>query len=404
MNLKVVIGTFISAIFLASFSYVSFNAYHYFFAKHTPIFTIEAIEDGYCYKDTINGLLTVHDDYKINSIYVALDGKLCHTDLKVSKKDCLIPLTIDTKTLPDGKHSLYIEVLNDIYHATKINKKINFSIDNAPLHIKLSQPDKEYKPTQGSTIQFRLNSSKALRDAFVTIFNKKYPVICNENNPLFCEAFVPVACEQKPGQYKAQITANDNVNNTALVEATVQVIPSKFKYQTLQVNAEKVKREKQIGISNDLLEQELEILAQKSPLKKLWEGVFYPPLDIKAIATEFGTIRTTQENGRYQHKALDIMDLPKTVVWAPQSGIVIIKNRYALSGNTVVIDHGCSIFSLFYHLDNFSGDIEIGKRIKQGSPIGTLGQTGYTSGFHLHWEMRINNVAVNPLQWINHAT
>ena len=45
--------------------------------------------------------------------------------------------------------------------------------------------------------------------------------------------------------------------------------------------------------------------------------------------------------------------------------------------------------------------IKVGDMINQGNPIGTLGETGYASGYHLHWELRVNNIPVDPMQWIN---
>ena len=69
-----------------------------------------------------------------------------------------------------------------------------------------------------------------------------------------------------------------------------------------------------------------------------------------------------------------------------------------MSGNTIAIDHGHGIVSLYYHLNDFS-DIEVGDSVKKGNPVGTLGMTGYASGYHLHWELRVNGVPVDPLQW-----
>ncbi len=76
-----------------------------------------------------------------------------------------------------------------------------------------------------------------------------------------------------------------------------------------------------------------------------------------------------------------------------------MKDRFVSTGNTVAIDHGCGIISLYGHLDSY-GNIEVGMPIKRGNIIGTIGMTGYATGYHLHWELRINNVQVNPMEWI----
>jgi murein DD-endopeptidase MepM/ murein hydrolase activator NlpD len=119
---------------------------------------------------------------------------------------------------------------------------------------------------------------------------------------------------------------------------------------------------------------------------------------MRGISTEFGTIRITQERGKYQHNAIDLLAPPRSVVWAAQDGVVVIKNRYAHSGNTVGIDHGCGVISLYFHLEDFA-NIEIGDSIKKGSPLGKEGTTGYSNGYHVHWELRVMNIAVDPMQW-----
>ena len=57
------------------------------------------------------------------------------------------------------------------------------------------------------------------------------------------------------------------------------------------------------------------------------------------------------------------------------------------------------ILTLLFHLENYS-NINVGDAVKRGNPVGTMGKTGYATGYHLHWEMRINNTPVDPLQWI----
>jgi len=90
--------------------------------------------------------------------------------------------------------------------------------------------------------------------------------------------------------------------------------------------------------------------------------------------------------------------MPKSVVWAAQNGIVVMKDRFGESGNTVVVDHGWGVLSMYFHLNDFA-NITVGQKIAKGNPIGTMGKTGYAKGYHLHWEMRINNTPVDPMQW-----
>ena len=125
------------------------------------------------------------------------------------------------------------------------------------------------------------------------------------------------------------------------------------------------------------------------------------PVDAKGISTEFGTIRTTQERGKYAHNAIDFLAIPGSVVWASQDGYIAINGTYAHSGETVVIDHGMGVLTEYFHL-NTKTSLKVGDFIRKGQPVGTVGSTGYASGPHLHFEMKLNNISVDPLQWTKH--
>ena len=151
-------------------------------------------------------------------------------------------------------------------------------------------------------------------------------------------------------------------------------------------------------MNNKILSDALEKWLKESPKEKMWSGPFETPTVVQWIATPFGEIRTTPERGRYLHKAVDIANRPGSVIWASQNGRVIIKDRYVLSGNTIVIDHGLGVFTHYYHLEDFA-DVEVGDFVKKGNPIGKLGMTGYATGPHLHWALFVKNIPVDPFQW-----
>lgn len=151
-------------------------------------------------------------------------------------------------------------------------------------------------------------------------------------------------------------------------------------------------------MNSKILAEALQKWIEHSPNKKLWTGSFEVPTVIRKITTPFGEIRITPEMGRYYHRAVDIANTPRSVVWASQKGKVIIKDRYVMSGNTIVLDHGLGVFTKYFHLDDFA-DIEVGDTLNKGEPVGKVGMTGYANGYHLHWELSVNGVSVDPLEW-----
>ncbi|MGB8467713.1 MAG: M23 family metallopeptidase [Candidatus Babeliales bacterium] len=390
----------VACVILTISCYAGVNLYHYFFDTGAPTIGITGLEQNSCYADTINCTVHASDEYKVCDLSVLLDNQdqiLKRT--RVNSANSKHPITINSKELSDGSHTITVTATNGTYVRRSSTKTVSFMVDNEPLRASLMQPAGGFKVLQGRTAHIKIQANKPVKQATVSFENT--PFTCCRQSPTatIYECFIPINCEEKPSQYQLTATVKDSVGNTITLHDTVEVMAAQFRRQQLSVDAEKIKREKEMSMSNVQLEQTLETIAHSSQAEKLWQGSFYVPTDIKGISTEFGAIRVTQEKGRYYHKAVDIVNTPKSVIWAPQSGVVALKERYALSGNTVVIDHGCGICSLFFHLDDFAENIVVGHHIKQGNPIGTLGKTGYASGYHLHWEMRVNNIAVDPLQW-----
>jgi murein DD-endopeptidase MepM/ murein hydrolase activator NlpD len=128
-----------------------------------------------------------------------------------------------------------------------------------------------------------------------------------------------------------------------------------------------------------------------------WEGTFVRPVSEGRISTSFGAIRYTNSNwsNPRHHWGIDIAADTGTLVIAPNHGRVVLAEYLLNTGNTAVIEHGGGLKSYYYHMDSLA--ISLGDMVQKWGPIGTVGSTGYSTGPHLHFEMRIGNQAVNPL-------
>lgn len=387
---------------LILFSFVSLFAakwfYSYYSYNSSPEFSLIGLEKDKSYKDVIAATLKVSNGYKIADISASLDGKPL-TDLtkNIGKSSFELPFAIDTKILSAGLHTFEISLTDASKNANNKKESFSFRVDNEPL--KAAFATTEYKVEQGRTIHVKINTNKDLTNAKVNFSSHNFTCFPENNLGTTYECFIPLECEEQPGESMIVAEVEDALGNSLKLSGKVVVTAAEFKKQSgFHVEQTKLNEEKQLGTDNKTLEDSLEKLAKESPNKKLWSGRFDVPLDVKRISTPFGEIRVTQEKGKYMHKAVDLVNMPKSVIWASQSGKVVIKDRFAMSGNTIVLDHGHGIFTLYYHLDDFA-NIEIGDFVKKGNPIGKLGSTGYAGGPHLHWELRVNNMAVDPLQW-----
>jgi murein DD-endopeptidase MepM/ murein hydrolase activator NlpD len=99
---------------------------------------------------------------------------------------------------------------------------------------------------------------------------------------------------------------------------------------------------------------------------------------------------------RSPHAVVDFPSASGTPVYAAQSGKVVLAENLYYSGNTVVIDHGYGIHTLYAHLSEI--DVHAGDSVEGGAEIGKVGATGRVTGPHLHWGLTVNHARVNALQ------
>lgn len=380
---------------LLVFALIGWRVNVYFFDTKTPNLSVSGISNNNYYRGDIACCI---ESTKSGSLSVWLDGQPLTIAYEGIRRNREYPFIIPTQTLTNGKHALKIELTDNSYNKNKVSYESCFFVDNAPLQATFIQNENEFRVLQGRTLHIQFQANKEIESAVVRALSGTYPCFQEAKNSTIYEAFIPVSCEENPTEFLFTVEINDRVGNTVNLENKFSVVLCPFKKQAISVSSQKFEEEKEKGAEQQKLEVALADLVTKSPQEKLWRGTFCMPVDQGRISCEFGTTRITQEKGRYVHRAIDLASKPHDVVWATQSGTVILKDRFASSGNTIVLDHGCGIFSLFFHLDKFA-DLEVGQKVAQGNPVGTVGMTGYATGPHLHWEMRINNIPVDPVQW-----
>lgn len=380
-------------------SWFGWYAYAYFLDTTAPMVTVSGINEQ-CYHCGDVQCCVSSDKTGLISLY--LDGQPLAQNFKIKAQQQAQSFAIPTKTLSNGKHTLKVDFSDSTYNRNNVLFEREFFVDNQPLQAVFVKTGSPYKVFQGRTLHVQFQANKEIKHAFVKTLSHTYECFPEAKNSCIYECFIPIECEEQPNEYLLSIDLEDKVGNALHLDNKFQIVVYPFKKEVLTVTSEKVQEEKALGKDGKDLESEIALLSTRSPREKMWRGPFCAPIEIQRVTCDYGTIRTTQHKGRYAHKAVDVINAPKSVVWAPQDGIVVMKERFAPSGNTIIVDHGLGILSLFYHLDNFA-DVEVGQKVAQGNPIGTIGKTGFATGYHLHWEMRINNIPVDPLQWIKMA-
>jgi murein DD-endopeptidase MepM/ murein hydrolase activator NlpD len=140
---------------------------------------------------------------------------------------------------------------------------------------------------------------------------------------------------------------------------------------------------------------------------KYWNGIFTSPAVYPDEFTSFyGTRRTyhglnTDLTVEGFHSGLDFAGGEGLQIFAPAAGKVVFSGPLIVRGNATIIDHGWGIYSGFWHQS--ATYVQTGDFVEQGQVIGLVGGTGRVTGPHLHWEVWVNGVQVNPLDWLNQA-
>jgi murein DD-endopeptidase MepM/ murein hydrolase activator NlpD len=136
-------------------------------------------------------------------------------------------------------------------------------------------------------------------------------------------------------------------------------------------------------------------------LQPLWQSSFIYPVDPSTlrITSNFGTRRSYNSGPVASfHGGTDFGGEIGLPIIVPAAGKVVLAEKLMVRGNAVLIDHGLGLFSGYWHMNGIA--VQVGQAVKPGDLIGYLGDTGLVTGPHLHWEMRLNGIAVEPLQWV----
>lgn len=210
------------------------------------------------------------------------------------------------------------------------------------------------------------------------------------------EAVIAVAHDRPVGEYHVQVSCDQNNWDVAYT-----VVEGRFERQNLSIDAS----DPQITEANSpaayaQYREKIYPLYETYDDERYWNGVFLRPVDWEAascrISTTYGIFRYTNGGSTpRRHPALDIAAPTGVPVLAPNNGRVVMAEYLLNTGNTMVIEYGGGLKSYFFHLSSMA--VEPGDMVSKGQEVAKVGSTGYSTGPHLHFEMRIGRQSLNPM-------
>jgi murein DD-endopeptidase MepM/ murein hydrolase activator NlpD len=268
----------------------------------------------------------------------------------------------------------------------------------APAQVQVNPTNPQLGDTVSVVIQTHTSGSTASTADSTTaptvVMNQKtYPTFAIASNRY--RALLPTTPLDRPGQTTLQVNGLQANGIEAPQTVTLQLRDRDFPTQSIWVS----------GGGSDGTDYEFDKVDAFKALvtpEKYWNGQFQRP-SAGEITTVYGVRR--YYNGEfaqdYYHRGVDYADSTGTPVLAPAAGKVALIGREAdgfqLHGNTIGIDHGQGVTSLFIHLSRI--DVKEGDFVQPGQQIGGLGATGSATGPNLHWGLNVNAQTVDPVPW-----
>jgi murein DD-endopeptidase MepM/ murein hydrolase activator NlpD len=200
-------------------------------------------------------------------------------------------------------------------------------------------------------------------------------------------ALVPVDINTPPRKYTIGVRVG-----SAREDASIIVRPHTFKTIELTLPEGKVTLSPE---NQDRAVKEARLLKRiwlKNTSKK-WNGGFINPTDTE-ISTEFGVKRIMNKKKTSIHRGIDFRGKKGTQIKAINAGTVVLTDDLFFGGNTLVVDHGMGLYSIYMHLSKFNA--AAGDRVSGGEVIGFVGSSGRATGPHLHMSVKLNGLSVNP--------
>jgi murein DD-endopeptidase MepM/ murein hydrolase activator NlpD len=218
-------------------------------------------------------------------------------------------------------------------------------------------------------------------------------------NDLTWQVLVGVDLDVKAGRHIVSVVATD-ATQTLTATRTLVVAQKVFPTRRLTVEPKYVDPPPAVTARILAEAERLNAIYASKTEERFWTGAFAPPVPDRANSA-FGSRSVFNGQPRSPHGGADFASPSGRIIRAPNSGRVVLAEDLYFTGQTVVLDHGQGLISLFAHLSSL--DVPAGAVVGAGDIVGRVGATGRVTGPHLHWTVRLAGARVDPLS-LMHVT
>ena len=243
---------------------------------------------------------------------------------------------------------------------------------------------------QGIVVRLEFPDEPGTKSAQVEWQGKKVPAVLQQGRWI---TVVGVDLDLKPGEYTANAVLTSQDGRTAAHEAIIRVDAAEFPVTELTVEEKYVQLSPANLARANREAKEIETIYSAMSGEMLWQEPFRVPI-AGGTGRNFGHRRVFNGEPRAPHSGADLRAKTGTPIHAANRGRVVLAKNLFFTGNTVILDHGLGIYSLYAHLSRL--DVKRGDTATRGQLLGLAGATGRVTGPHLHWAVRAQGARVDP--------
>ena len=241
------------------------------------------------------------------------------------------------------------------------------------------------QPTQGDIVRFTMNMPKGASGGTVTFLGRTYPGFVTGG---LLNVYVGIDMDATVGSQR--VVYDFGVDQG---EREITVHSKSFDTERLTVESKYTDLDESTLKRVQMEKERLNAIWGKITPDRYWSQSFVKPAT-GPNGSPFGLRRYFNGQPRSPHSGLDIKAPEGSEIHASNDGKVVLADELFFTGNTVIVDHGQGLFTIYAHLQHT--DVETGDEVKREQRVGLVGKTGRVTGPHLHWAVKLGGARVDP--------
>ena len=395
----------------------SLVAYYFYVDTNAPVISW-GIED----EESINHPLSINiaDDIGLTEVCFTLSGgsctgeENCSKDLQTQSFDLLIEPDKCVVNSEPLKMEITVNAVDSSIVANKTNRSIKLTYDKQAPTLMTLKGSLSLK--RGGTGVVLYEVGEVPRETGVMLGDLQFNAFEFDQHKYL--SFYAHPYNVEADDFKPRVFAVDDAGNLRKIRPGSRTASHAYRSEVIDLTdnfLESVKDKMMasspqkpldvfVEINNNVRQknyQKISQICQKTEPNKLWDGVFLR--NQGATKAGFADSRTYEYRSevvsQQVHLGLDIAGINNTPIFAANHGKVIFVGEIGIYGNVIILDHGYGLHSLYGHLHQTN--VQEGAFVRKGDVIAISGETGLVFGDHLHFEMRVNGVPVNPIEWFD---